>query len=105
MKAQTLAWMERAKSFDLLGRYESRLAKQLLAFTRELERLQGDRRDRERTQALIHPEQIKTHNNDLASFGNSGPQFVMSAIATHSEAPPEPQIPVSQTQNENPMAA
>jgi hypothetical protein len=37
MKAQTLAWMERAKSFDLLGRYESRLTKQLLAFTRELD--------------------------------------------------------------------
>jgi hypothetical protein len=79
MKAQTLAWMERAKSFDLLGRYESRLAKQLLAFTRELERLQSDRRDRERSEALINPQQNTTDNPDLASFGKLGPQLVMSA--------------------------
>jgi hypothetical protein len=97
MKAQTLAWMERAKSFDLLGRYESRLAKQLLAFTRELERLQSDRHDRERTEALINPQQKRTHNNDLASFGNSGPQLVMSAKSApdspRAEAPPAPQTP------------
>jgi hypothetical protein len=71
--------MERAKSFDLLGRYESRLTKQLLAFTRELERLQGDRRDRERSEALIDPQQNATHNPDMASFGKRGPQLVMSA--------------------------
>jgi hypothetical protein len=105
MKAQTLAWMERSKNFDLLGRYESRLTKQLLAFTRELERLQGDRRDRERTQALIHPEQTKPHNPDLASFGNGTPQFVMSAISSASEAPPEPEIPALRPQIESPMAA
>jgi hypothetical protein len=97
MKAQTLAWMERSKSFDLLGRYESRLAKQLLAFTRELERLQSDRRDRERTEALIHPEETKAHHHDLASFGNSGPQLVMSARSApdspRGETPPAPQTP------------
>jgi hypothetical protein len=103
MKAQTLAWMERAKSFDLLGRYESRLTRQLLAFTRELERLQSDRRDRERSEALINPQQTKTHNPDLASFGNSGPQLVMSAKSNSglsqlpvensaAVAPPPPQM-------------
>jgi hypothetical protein len=96
MKAQTLAWMERSKNFDLLGRYESRLTKQLLAFTRELERLQGDRRDRERSEAIIDPQQNKTHNHDLASFGNSGPQLVMSAKSTSvlSSEPPS-QTPIS----------
>jgi hypothetical protein len=105
MKAQTLAWMERARSFDLLGRYESRLTKQLLAFTRELERLQSDRRDRERSEALIHPQQNEAHNPDLASFGKSSPQFVMSATASLPEVPPEPQIPVTPAPIENPMAA
>jgi hypothetical protein len=81
MKAQTLAWMERAKSFDLLGRYESRLTKQLLLFTRELERLQGDRNDRDRTEALIHPQQTEADNPDLASFGNTPSTMVMSAAS------------------------
>jgi hypothetical protein len=105
MKAQTQAWMERSKNFDLLGRYESRLTKQLLAFTRELERIQSDRRDRERSESLIHPQQTKTHTTDMASFGKSTPQFVMSANSAVSEAPPEPRIPAIQPQNENPMAA
>jgi hypothetical protein len=93
MKAQTLAWIERPNSFELLGRYEARLTRQLLAFTREFERLQSDRRDRERTQSLINPEQNKTHNPEIGSFGKTGPQLVMSAQSHTAGMPPETQNP------------
>jgi hypothetical protein len=39
MHAQAKAWKDEAKSFDILGRYEARLARQLLLYKKELERL------------------------------------------------------------------
>ncbi len=41
MAALTRAWIERANSFDVLGRYESRLSRQLLKNQEEFERLQN----------------------------------------------------------------
>jgi len=60
--AQTRAWIERSGSFDVLGRYEARLTRQVLQFTRELERLQADRRERAK------PDEIKPDTQDPASF-------------------------------------
>jgi hypothetical protein len=91
MKAQTGAWMQRAKSFDLLGRYESRLTKQLLLFTRELERLQGLRKAEAASlaqQKLAQLQQMNRDNPDLASFGNTPSTLVMSA--TSDRLPPLP---------------
>ena len=40
MRAQAQAWKDEAKSFDLLGRYESRLTRQLVLYRKELTALQ-----------------------------------------------------------------
>lgn len=45
--AQCRAWIQNADSFDKLGRYESRISRQLLQYTAELERIQKERRYRE----------------------------------------------------------
>ena len=47
MAAQTRAWTERASTFDVIGRYEARLSRQLLKYQEEFERLQTVRRDQE----------------------------------------------------------
>jgi hypothetical protein len=50
MVAQTRAWIEQSHAFDVLGRYETRLSRQLLKYTEEFERLQKERIARERAQ-------------------------------------------------------
>src|ERR1035438_6178403 len=50
MFAQPRAWKDESKSFDILGRYEARLTKQLLAYKRELERIQASRNAEETAQ-------------------------------------------------------
>jgi hypothetical protein len=49
--AQCRSWIENADSFEKLGRYESRISRQMLQYTKELERLQDDRVERERNAA------------------------------------------------------
>jgi hypothetical protein len=68
MIAQTRAWMERANSFEVLGRYEARLTRQVLQFTLELERLQRDRRGREILEASQKTDETKQDRSHLASF-------------------------------------
>jgi len=106
MIAQTRSWMNRSSSFEVLGRYESRLTRQLLLFTRELERLQKDRRDRERIEKENLAKEKKQDDFDLASFGTTAPELVMSANSSTvspclppqdiapelPQAPPEAQI-------------
>jgi hypothetical protein len=79
MAAQTRAWIERSATFDVLGRYESRLTRQVLQYTSELERLQTLRRHRERADSTIHPHETNKDTFDLASFGGTLPEAVMSA--------------------------
>jgi hypothetical protein len=83
MVAQTRAWVERSNSFDILGRYESRLTRQVLQFTLELERLQKDRRHQESIASMKHPNpyEKKPDTFDPASFGRTGPELVMKANA------------------------
>jgi len=72
MIAQTRAWIGQSHSFDVLGRYEARLTRQVLQFTRELERLQKDR-------IASQPIEKKKPAGDLASFGKPAPEHVMRA--------------------------
>ena len=46
--AQAKYWIAQQMSFEKLGRYEGRLSRQLLAYTKELERLQTNRREANR---------------------------------------------------------
>jgi hypothetical protein len=70
MAAQTRAWTERASSFDTLGRYESRLSRQLLKYQEEFERLQAVRKEQERIDSHRSRNEIKRDQFDPASFGD-----------------------------------
>jgi hypothetical protein len=83
MVAQTRAWIEQSHAFDVLGRYETRLSRQLLKYTEEFERIQKERIARERAEREADP-RSKRHENkrdhfDLASFGRTAPEMIMSA--------------------------
>src|SRR5580698_6144182 len=69
MAAQTRAWTERANYFDTLGRYESRLSRQLLKYQEEFERLQAVRKEQERIDSHRSRNDIKRDQFDPASFG------------------------------------
>jgi hypothetical protein len=94
MAAQARAWIERANSFDVLGRYESRLSRQLLKYQEEFERLQAVRKERERIDSTRSPDEIKRDEFDPASFGQvtaailKGPDFYR--ILTHLPPPKSP---------------
>jgi hypothetical protein len=86
MVAQTRAWVEQSHAFDVLGCYETRLSRQLLKYTEEFERIQKDRIARERAERAEREADSrgKRHENkrdhfDLASFGRTAPEMVMSA--------------------------
>jgi hypothetical protein len=76
MAAQTRAWIERANSFDLLGRYETRLSRQLRKYQEEFERLQSERKKQELIDKSRSAEEIKRDAFDPASFGKLSPEFI-----------------------------
>ena len=71
MAAQTRAWTERATTFDTLGRYESRLSRQLLKYQQEFERLQAVRKLQESIDRRRSDEEIEQDRFDPASFGQA----------------------------------
>jgi hypothetical protein len=81
MAAQTRAWTEQAGFFDTLGRYESRLSRQLHKYQEEFERLQAVRKEQERIDSHRSRNDIKRDQFDPASFGTitaallEGPNF------------------------------
>jgi hypothetical protein len=77
MMGQARAWKQDAHAFEILGRYEARLSKQLLQYQKELERL----KDVRKAEAAIvsQTEETVTVNPEVASFGKPAPNFVMSA--------------------------
>jgi hypothetical protein len=82
MVAQTRAWKADAHAFDLLGRYEARLSKQLLQYQKELERLQALRQAAEEQSTASktpEPKETTALTPDVASFGNTPPTYVMQA--------------------------
>jgi hypothetical protein len=101
MIAQTRAWIERSSTFDALGRYEARLTRQVLQFTRELEHLEKCRKQRELVDSFREPDEIKPDTFDLASFGRTAPALVMTAdsFKVLSNLPPhKPRAIVQETQ-------
>ncbi|MDP9053913.1 MAG: hypothetical protein M3N93_06370 [Acidobacteriota bacterium] len=93
MYAQTLAWKEDAPAFDVLGRYEARLSKQLLQYQKEFERLQSVRKA-EQAAAVQATEKVKV-NEESASFGKPAPAYRMSSALppVASALPALPPIP------------
>jgi hypothetical protein len=77
MAAQTRAWTERATTFDTLGRYESRLSRQLIKYQEEFERLQAVRKLQESIDRNRTDEEIQQDRFDPASFG----QFTAGLLA------------------------
>ena len=108
MVAQTRAWIDESHAWDVLGRYETRLSRQLHKYTQELECIQKDRIARERAER--EDPRGKRHENrrdhfDLTSFGRTAPEMVMSAnsfrvltrLPIDQASPPQPEthLPVS----------
>jgi hypothetical protein len=89
MMGQAAAWKKDAQSFEILGRYEARLSRQLLQYQKELERMKAVRvlpnHDREGV-ACAQTTQTAPLNPESASFGKPAPTYVMSA-------PPDPAQP------------
>src|SRR5277367_5787114 len=91
MIAQTRALIEQTNAFDVLGRYETRLSRQLLKYIEELKRTQKDRIACEQAERAARESEKspadprgKRHENkrdhfDFASFGRTAPEMVMSA--------------------------
>jgi len=69
MAAQTRAWTERVGTFDIIGRYEARLSRQLLQYQKEFERLQTVRKDQEFRDRHKSAEEIQADSFDPSSFG------------------------------------
>ena len=88
MMGQARAWKKDAQSFEILGRYEARLSKQLLQYQKELERLQAVRNAEVHATSVALSQTAETAplNHKSASFGKPAPSYVMSA----STAPPPP---------------
>jgi hypothetical protein len=94
MMGQASAWKKDAQSFDILGRYESRLSKQLLQYQKELERLQAVRAHAA-SAAPTQTTETTPLNPESASFGKQPPAYVMSAAALPIVRPDIPLPPAS----------
>jgi hypothetical protein len=80
MMGQARAWKQDAHAFEILGRYEARLSKQLLQYQLELERLKIIRKtEAAEAENISQTTETATLNHDSASFGKTPPTYVMSA--------------------------
>ena len=77
MMGQARAWKQDAHAFEILGRYEARLSKQLLQYQKELERLKTVRVAEASTASQTT--ETAPLNTESASFGRTAPTYVMSA--------------------------
>ena len=96
MFAQTRAWKKDAQSFEILGRYEGRLSRQLLKYQKEFERLQTVRKaEATEAEAAAQTKENKPLTTESASFGTTGPAHLMSSTPTRLAIlqPPPPQAP------------
>ena len=87
MVAQARCWTKEANTFEKLGRYESRISRQLLLYTKELDRIQTARRaqqtDRPNPRQTV---QNKSESPKSASFRQMPAK--PDAPVTHTPAPP-----------------
>ena len=103
--AQTTAWLNHADSLEKLGRYEARLSRQLLQYTRELDRVQNLRKSQpiaaEKTTEATDSNQ---DNNELASLRRTPSPDWLPRFMTAVSVGPVPlssldSIPVGQIRN------
>jgi hypothetical protein len=104
MMGQARAWKQDAHAFEILGRYEARLSKQLLQYQTELERLKAVRKaEAAETEKLSQTTETTTLNPESASFGTTAPAYVMSAAPgpaqTREPLPPPARLLVPTQQN------
>jgi len=91
MMGQARAWKQDAHAFEILGRYEARLSKQLLQYQKELERLIAVRKaEAAEAEKPSQTTQTASLNHESASFGKTPPAYVMSAAETTREPLPPP---------------
>jgi hypothetical protein len=102
MAAQTRAWTERASTFDTLGRYESRLSRQLLKYQEEFERLQAVRKLQESINHHRTDEEIQQDRFDPASFGHIPPGPAPYRILSHLPPPKDFQKPATPSPTAHP---
>ena len=91
MIAQARTWTLQANSFEKLGRYESRISRQLIQYTKELDRIQTARRRQEtELRKLRQTEPNKIHSHRISSFRQVPPQ--PSDRASENSAKPFPAV-------------
>ena len=110
MITQTRALIEQTNAFDVLGRYETRLSRQLLKYIEEFKRTRNDRIACEQAERAARESATseadprgKRHENkrdhfDFASFGRTAPEMIMSANSFRVLT----QLPIDQAQPTRP---
>ena len=89
MMGQAAAWKKDAHAFEILGRYEARLSKQLLQYQHELERLKTVRKaEAADAEKPSQPTQTAPLNHESASFGKPTPTYINQAAAAIPETQP-----------------
>ena len=89
MVAQAAAWAAEANTFDKLSRYEGRLSRQLLQYTKELDRIQTARKA-----APAEPATQRQPVQTKAATPNSA-SFCQTPLIHHPPANPEPAAPAA----------
>ena len=89
MMGQAAAWKKDAHAFEILGRYEARLSKQLLQYQHELERLKTVRKaEAAEAEQISQVAQPATLSPESASFGRPAPTYINQAAAAIPETQP-----------------
>ena len=79
--SQTRAWIQHADSYDKLGRYEARISRQLLHYTRELAAIQATRRSQVTDCKENNMELASFRKNDRAAYAAGGETCIATASA------------------------
>ena len=102
--AQARAWVDRADSFEKLGRYEARISRQLLQYTKELERLRQARQlcDTEPAQPGQTPDNAPD-NDKFGSFCSVSSDDRVTRIRTASitTRPVAPPVKIAEPANDS----
>ena len=108
MIAQAAAWTAEAATFDKLSRYESRISRQLIQYTKELDRIQTARKQaRAERENQRHPIETKPNNPNLASFRQTPLIAHVAERATRSATPirtPQPTLAIPPNGQDSPRS-
>jgi hypothetical protein len=105
--AQSRAWLEQCDALEKLGRYEARISRQLLRYTKELDRVQrvgGDNQEEPAAAATAPPEtkpvETTPDTPPMASFRKSPFVNPVPSPAPRSEYGPAPVIAIKSFQQQ-----